>query len=57
MLSGNLPCITDCDFHAAVGPSAALILNATKHLAGIDHSVLLIPQEMIEPIKKNQYTH
>ncbi|MBD5362854.1 MAG: DUF1846 domain-containing protein [Bacteroides sp.] len=34
-----------------LGPSAALILNAIKHLAGIDHSVKLIPQEMIEPIQ------
>ncbi|MDE6324878.1 MAG: DUF1846 domain-containing protein, partial [Duncaniella sp.] len=29
-----------------LGPSAALILNAVKHLAGIDHSVKLIPQHM-----------
>ena len=36
-----------------LGPSAALILNTVKYLAGIDHSVKLIPQEMIEPI---QYT-
>ena len=35
-----------------LGPSAALLLNATKYLAGIDHSVKLIPQEMIEPIQK-----
>ena len=34
-----------------LGPSAALILNATKHLAGIDHGVKLIPQAMIEPIQ------
>ena len=34
-----------------LGPSAALLLNAMKHLAGIDHSVKLIPQEMIEPIQ------
>lgn len=34
-----------------LGPSAALILNATKHLAGIDHAVKLIPQNMIEPIQ------
>ncbi|MDE5972269.1 MAG: DUF1846 domain-containing protein [Muribaculaceae bacterium] len=34
-----------------LGPSAALILNAIKHLAGIDHSVKLIPQSMIEPIQ------
>lgn len=35
-----------------LGPSAALILNATKHLAGIDHDVKLIPQSMIEPIQQ-----
>ena len=34
-----------------LGCSAALLLNATKHLAGIDHSVKLIPQSMIEPIQ------
>lgn len=34
-----------------LGPSAALILNAIKHLAGIDHNVKLIPQHMIEPIQ------
>ena len=34
-----------------LGPSAALILNAIKHLAGIDHDVKLIPQDMIEPIQ------
>ncbi len=34
-----------------LGPSAALILNAIKHLAGIDHSVKLIPRDMIEPIQ------
>ncbi len=35
-----------------LGTSAALLLNATKHLAGIDHKVKLIPKEMIEPIQK-----
>ncbi|MCR5699554.1 MAG: DUF1846 domain-containing protein [Treponemataceae bacterium] len=35
-----------------LGASAALLLNALKHLAGIDHSVKLIPAEMIEPIQK-----
>ena len=35
-----------------LGPSAALLLNATKHLAGIDHAVKLIPETMIEPIQK-----
>ena len=37
-----------------LGPSAALLLNATKHLAGIDHDIKLIPQEMIEPIQKTK---
>ncbi|MBO4963318.1 MAG: DUF1846 domain-containing protein [Prevotella sp.] len=37
-----------------LGPSAALLLNATKYLAGIDHNVKLIPQEMIEPIQKTK---
>lgn len=37
-----------------LGPSAALLLNATKHLAGIDHNVRLIPQNMIEPIQKTK---
>ncbi|MCI6492822.1 MAG: DUF1846 domain-containing protein [Bacteroidales bacterium] len=35
-----------------LGPSAALILNAAKHLAGIPHEVKLIPEEMIEPIQR-----
>ncbi|MDE7126126.1 MAG: DUF1846 domain-containing protein, partial [Muribaculaceae bacterium] len=37
-----------------LGPSAALILNAVKYLAGIDHAVKLIPQDMIEPIQKTK---
>ena len=37
-----------------LGCSAALILNATKHLAGIAHDVKLIPQSMIEPIQKTK---
>ncbi len=40
-----------------LGPSAALLLNATKHLAGIDHEVRLIPQEMIEPIQKTKLSY
>ena len=42
-----------------LGPCAALILNATKHLAGIDHDIKLIPQNMIEPIQttKVSYLH
>ena len=34
-----------------LGSSAALILNTLKHLAGIDHDIRLIPQQMIEPIQ------
>ena len=37
-----------------LGPSAALLLNATKHLAHIDHDIRLIPQEMIEPIQRTK---
>lgn len=40
-----------------LGPSAALILNAIKHLAGIDHSVRLIPQSMIEPIQHTKLNY
>ena len=37
-----------------LGPCAALLLNAAKHLAGIDHRLKLIPQSMIEPIQKTK---
>ena len=37
-----------------LGPSAALLLNVTKYLAGIDHEAKLIPQSMIEPIQKTK---
>jgi uncharacterized protein (UPF0371 family) len=40
-----------------LGPSAALILNAIKHLAGIDHSVKLIPQQFIEPIQHTKISY
>ena len=40
-----------------LGPSAALILNALKHLAGIDHSVKLIPQGIIEPIQHTKISY
>ena len=40
-----------------LGPSAALILNVTKHLAGIDHKIKLIPQSMIEPIQKTKVSY
>lgn len=45
--------IITAETSSLLGCSAALILNAVKHLAGIDHSIKLIPQDMIEPI---QYT-
>ena len=42
-----------------LGASAALLLNATKHLAGIDHSVKLIAEDSIVPIQhmKISYLH
>ena len=46
--------IITAETSALLGPSAALILNATKHLAGIDHDLKLIPQYMIEPIQKTK---
>ena len=40
-----------------LGPSAALLLNALKHLAGIPHPVKLIPADMIEPIQKTKVSY
>ena len=40
-----------------LGPSAALLLNALKHLAGIAHNVKLIPQTMIAPIQKTKVNY
>ena len=42
-----------------LGPSAALLVNAAKHLAGIPHETKLIPEEMIAPIQKTkvEYLH
>jgi uncharacterized protein (UPF0371 family) len=42
-----------------LGPSAALLLNALKYLAGIPHNIKLIPQNMIGPIQKTKvdYLH
>ena len=37
-----------------LGCSAALLLNATKHLAGIEHEAKLIPQSLIEPVQKTK---
>ncbi len=49
--------IITAETSALLGPSAALILNAVKHLAGIDHSVKLIPQDMIEPIQNTKINY
>ena len=49
--------IITADTSELLGPSAALILNALKHLAGIDHKVKLIPQNMIEPIQKTKVSY
>ena len=40
-----------------LGSSAALLLNATKHLAGIDHAVKLIPQEMLTPMQHTKIAY
>ena len=37
-----------------LGTSASLLLNATKHLAGIDHDLKLISQDFIEPIQRTK---
>ena len=37
-----------------LGTSASLLLNATKHLAGIDHKLKLISQDFIEPIQRTK---
>jgi uncharacterized protein (UPF0371 family) len=44
--------IITAETSSLLGPSAALLLNATKHLAGVDHDLKLIPQEMIVPIQR-----
>lgn len=40
-----------------LGPSAALILNAIKYLAGIPKKVHIISREAIEPIQKLKVSH
>lgn len=49
--------IITAESSSLLGPSAALILNAIKHLAGIDHALKLIPQEMIEPIQRTKINY
>ncbi|WIM67597.1 DUF1846 domain-containing protein [Corynebacterium breve] len=40
-----------------LGPSAAVLLNALKYLAGIDKETLLLSPESIEPIQTLKTTH
>ena len=40
-----------------MGCSAAALLNALKHLAGIDHSIHLISQPALEPIQRLKVQH
>ena len=49
--------IITAEASALLGSSAALLLNATKYLAGIGHNVKLIPQEMIEPIQHTKINY
>ena len=49
--------IISAETSSLLGPSAALILNATKYLADIDHQEKLIPQSMIQPIQKTKVTY
>jgi len=49
--------IITAETSSLLGPCAALILNATKYLAGIDHDVKLIPEHLIEPIQKTKVTY
>ncbi len=37
-----------------LGTASSLLLNATKHLAGIDHKLKLISQDFIEPIQRTK---
>ena len=49
--------ILTAETSSLLGPSAALLLNALKHLAGIAHNVKLIPQTMIAPIQKTKVSY
>ena len=40
-----------------LGSSAALLLNAMKELAGIDHAIRLIPENIIEPIQQTKISY
>ena len=43
-------CVVTGKTSPLLGASAALLLNALKHMAGIDHKLDLIPASVIEPI-------
>ena len=43
-------CVVTGKTSPLLGASAALLLNALKHMAGIDHKLELIPSSVIEPI-------
>ncbi len=49
LADGSIVCGKNSDL---LGTSAALLLNAVKHLGGIDHSIRLIPPSAIEPIQE-----
>ncbi|MBP5514209.1 MAG: DUF1846 domain-containing protein [Bacteroidaceae bacterium] len=46
--------LIDASSSPLLGTCASLLLNATKYLAGIDHGLKLIPQDLIEPIQKTK---
>lgn len=49
--------IITAETSSLLGPSAALLLNAVKHLAGIPHKVKLLTPDMIEPIQKTKVSY
>ena len=49
--------IITAETSSLLGPSAALLLNATKYLAGIPHKVKLLTPDMIEPIQKTKVSY
>lgn len=49
LTDGHIVCGKNSDL---LGVSAALLLNAVKHLGGIDHALRLIPPDAIEPIQE-----
>ena len=49
--------IITADSSPLLGCSAALLLNATKYLAGIDHAKKLLPENLIEPIQNTKTSY